>query len=484
MTQYEEYLQMKNRGIDADGETALATRNISVATARKCGISNDGPLILFPLGYQTPLPDRFKAINPSTKGQFFSDKSPLLADDEEYHAPFFNQQDFMDKESITITEGEWDCLSWMELGYSNIVSIPNGANCVKGLFNHWYKWVTSFKKVYINFDNDTAGRKAVEEVKAILPKERVFVVYTPEKDMNDALKRGITCEEVDGLLSNAQRYHPSGVVHISEISLDDVLKATPKGLRTHYPLFDKILGGLRSGELTCIVGDTGVGKTSFGLQLVHKVVNDKHTCWLSSQEMSKEKLLKKVYGMQIAHTIFDEETILSEGEKAHLRTWIKKAPLYVDPDAPAMSLVSVAENLSYLKNVYGVKVVLIEDIGYLQSTAKGSNAAEKFEDAMKQLHAYAVNLNIHILLVCHLKQTENDKGEVFMSQIKGSSAIKQYADNIVAVQRMDRVDKSEKWMGIVKVTILKNRNFGEEGTVLFKYFKEKGVYEECLKNSN
>ena len=92
---------------------------------------------------------------------------------------------------ITITEGECDAMAAYGLQGSKwpVVSLKNGAAGAVKDVKASLEFLEKFSKVYINFDNDKAGREATKKVAAILSPGKVKIVTLPEdiKDANDCL---------------------------------------------------------------------------------------------------------------------------------------------------------------------------------------------------------------------------------------------------------------------------------------------------------
>ena len=63
---------------------------------------------------------------------------------------------------LYIQEGEGDCLSVIEAGYTNVVSVPNGSQNMQWIEENW-DWLSQFPKIIIWSDNDEPGKKMRKE---------------------------------------------------------------------------------------------------------------------------------------------------------------------------------------------------------------------------------------------------------------------------------------------------------------------------------
>ena len=81
----------------------------------------------------------------------------------------FNMDKVNISEPLLITEGEFDCLSAIEAGFKNAVSIPSGVNSTNQWITSNWTFIEQFEEVIIWFDNDEAGIKGAREVFNRLP---------------------------------------------------------------------------------------------------------------------------------------------------------------------------------------------------------------------------------------------------------------------------------------------------------------------------
>ncbi len=90
--------------------------------------------------------------------------------------------------TLIICEGQWDALSWIQLGYP-AVSIPSGASNDEWIGEDW-NFLNRFSEIYLDFDDDEVGHEAEARVRGRLGYERCRRIQYRFKDANDALKAG------------------------------------------------------------------------------------------------------------------------------------------------------------------------------------------------------------------------------------------------------------------------------------------------------
>lgn len=121
-------------------------------------------------------------------------------------AYFMNWQNVEDKNYLIIVEGEIDLLSAIEVGFNNVVSLPNGVSNLKCIDTH-KEWLKDLKKIIIATDNDSPGREAKEKI--IDKLKNKDVLYTVElgeyKDFNEVLQSENGKEKLKEIISKSKK---------------------------------------------------------------------------------------------------------------------------------------------------------------------------------------------------------------------------------------------------------------------------------------
>ena len=171
--------------------------------------------------------------------------------------------------SIIITEGEIDALSFMEAGFDEVVSVPNGAS--KGVNNLKYiensaAALTKAKKYYLALDKDEAGEALLKELSRRLGKDKCFVIDYPDdcKDANDVLvKYGV--KKLQDCHVNSRPLPIEGVIEARECK-EGLYKLYDYGVDRGDQLgvtgFDTLLS-FKTSMLYIITGIPTHGKSSF-----------------------------------------------------------------------------------------------------------------------------------------------------------------------------------------------------------------------------
>ncbi len=96
---------------------------------------------------------------------------------------------WMQDNEVLLCEGEIDELSYIEAGFLNVSSVPNGAGSTNLQYiDNCYKYFENKDKIYLSIDNDEAGEKLQKELIRRLGAERCYLIDLGDyKDANEAL---------------------------------------------------------------------------------------------------------------------------------------------------------------------------------------------------------------------------------------------------------------------------------------------------------
>lgn len=381
--------------------------------------------------------------------------------------PLYVPQQSKDKSHIIICEGEVDALSWNAAGFHAASIVRGASGAVKDVKEN-LAYVLSYSTIYIAMDSDEPGRKAADQLADILPPTRWKRIELPYKDANEAhMTLGLEAWKgfAQGAIEVSRGATRSTVTHLGDLKVEDAYKSL-EGYKCGFKAIDETLHGLRPGELTIMTGDTGCGKTTLSLNIITRIAKEAPV-FIASQEMSWQSLARKIMAQKGLAFGSGKQPVIPTA----IKEWIKKSNIYLNPEGSEITLASLKKDLDFAATIGGIKVALVEDLGGL--TAGVSEGYEAYEIVCRELRATAQRLGIHIMLVAHLKQTGGE--ELSLHQLKGSSGIKQLADNVVGVIRLNRSDAAKSG---TKLRVLKNRVFGVEGEHNMTYNADTETYAD------
>lgn len=460
-----------------EGREFLVSRFLNIPTCEKLGIVSGGGYIYFPFkvnGKVVRWKRRSMTDKKDTRFNTLEGKEK-----EDFRMPFYNQQIWPTNDYLIVTEGEFDCVALFALKGCNVVSLPNGAGSIESTFRNQYEYLQKFDKIYICTDMDSAGEEAAKKAMALIPPAKYRRIVLPAKDANEWLMKNPDLEfkDLDQLMINSQCIENKAFTNMLDLD-DSMYETVDFGISTGWECLDKVVGGYRKGELTVISADTGSGKSTLCVNILYNLARQNVGLWINSYEMSpftiSRKLASLVLNKKMKFQAFDPIDI------KNYKQWLSEHKCFINESNSSVDMATLRKQFEYAVYVVDTNYIFIDHFDYLHSSGKKSSQLENIDDAIRGLHTLAMEFNVCVFLVVHPKQLPKGVTEVTLNDLKGSSAIKQYADNIMIIRRMDRSDPTETCK--VKINICKNRLFGTEKTISLKYNPQSDRYEEYIKD--
>ena len=368
--------------------------------------------------------------------------------------------------TLVITEGEMDAMSIYEAqpNYYAIVSIPNGAAAAKKAIQKSYEYVNSYEKVILCMDNDEAGHKAAIEAAGVLPPGKAYIGFLSDyKDASEALQAGET-EAIRELLSfGHKQYQPDGIVDAKTLL---ELVTTPSPPSDHdYPFdgLNKLLHGIRYGELVTITAGSGVGKSSILREICADLLSKGERCGFLALEESNRRTalgLMSVAARKSLHLGEQQRSELTEIFDNTIANW--NLHLFdgfgsYDPD-------HIYNRIEYMAAGLDTKVIFLDHLSILLSGLEGDER-RMIDTTMTRLRSLVERTGISLFLVCHTTtppngQSHEEGGRVQLRSLRGSRSIGQLSDAVIALER-NQQSGSER--DATTIRVLKNRHSGEVG---------------------
>ena len=369
----------------------------------------------------------------------------------------FNMDKINISEPLLITEGEFDCLSAIESGFKNAVSIPSGVNGTNEWITSNWTFIEQFEEVVIWFDNDEAGIKGAREVFNRLPNASVKIVRCEvANDINELLhKYGKLA--VLKQIEKASTPVLEGVATLDMIEDFDVHEA--ETLKTGIDYIDEKLIGMVFGSLNVLSGRNGSGKSTILNQIyIAEAIAQGYKTFLFSGELIGGNV--KYWLLQ---TLANEEQFAEytakDGHKYKKVTIQSKEKIVNDMkdrfflyDSDDYRIEAIIEKMTILAKRYGVRVFVIDNLMTVESSLKDKYEAET--DIVKKLKNFAKKYNALVHLVAHPRKSMND--EIEKDDVAGSANITNLADYVTTISRAK--DDEVEYDAILK--ILKNRHTG------------------------
>lgn len=410
-----------------------------------------------------------------------SDTAPLL----------FNMNRINVNSPLLICEGEPDCLSAIEAGFKNAVSVPLGSSNL-----HWIdenlEWLDQFESIIICADNDDAGVKMQKECVPRLGSWRTKVVDIPAipigntgrvtKDLNEIL---YVCgkDKVLELILDAKDSPVPSVADLSDVEpteYEDV-----DGVTTGLKAIDDELMRLFFGTLTIVSGQPGSGKSSLLTQLACNSLNNDISTWLFSGELPNG-VEKSWFNYIFAgpRNITDaisrrgnpykkiSTTTLAEINKTYKGRW------HIYRDDYDNTLDKLIASMTDTVRKYGARCLILDNFMCID-TETSEEELRSQTDTIKKLIEFAKKYQVAVILVCHPRKMDAGTN-VGIYDIAGTSNIVNLAHRTIGLRRVTDAERenaakySEKRRQLLKydviVTIVKDRMFGRQNIDVGLYY--------------
>ncbi len=304
-----------------------------------------------------------------------------------------------DKLFLTITEGEEDAMAIAQVQGCQfpIVSAGSSTGALEVLKAN-LDWISKFKHVVLAFDNDDAGKKAINKILAseLFEPGKFKIIEWPLKDANDMLRAGKQKEILDCIF-RAKVREPAHIVSVSPI-IDKVLEQPKFGLEYPWEQWNKWTYGLRFNEITTLVGPSGCGKTEIVKDIVSCLL-DQMNVGVFSFEQSPADTIRRYVGSKMGLKLqkpgeaWDAEEIRRLAMEFDNRVFLYDFNGKVDID-------DIFSSIRFMAKAKGCKWFVIDNLKSLKVVMDKGQCA----DFAVRLKALVKELNIHVMLVSHVNK--------------------------------------------------------------------------------
>lgn len=323
---------------------------------------------------------------------------------------FWGQDRYPAGDTITITEGEEDRMSVIEImGDYPTVSVP-GASPSKDFWENAKAYLSNWKKIVLSVDNDGAGTELADKFYRLFP-GKVYRVNHGQfqgqfKDANDFLQKGARAQ-YKAAWWNAQKVKPENLLCTTE----DYLKLyndTPnyEYFETGIEELDAKMLGIHKGAFTVVLAPTGVGKTEFFRYLEHRILSTTDYTFAAchGEETQLRSLLGLVsYDLQLNVTRKDliDNLGVEEEVKASIERISKDERVYQFKIRSDDNVDDIVDQVRFLAEGMGVDFVFIEPIQDFVSGFTTSEKESRLTDLVNKLKMLAPELNVGVVVVAH-----------------------------------------------------------------------------------
>lgn len=355
------------------------------------------------------------------------------------------------REFVIIVEGEIDAATWVECGYLNVLSVPNGASKGKvpklEYVDNCWEELSAVPRILIAVDADEAGELLKQELIRRLGAERCCTVVYPGgcKDTNEVLmKHGR--DAVSSLIKTAKDVPIEGVMMLSDME-DEADYIYNYGYPTTQKLgweLDKHITWM-PGDTTVVTGIPNHGKSTWLNSVIVELAHQHN--WLIaifSPEKNRgafiiAELASILIGLPAYRT--DPHQKMSREEWNKAKEFISEHFLFVKTSGIDLTLDGLLGIGAQMVKRYGINGYVIDPWNYVETDIPyGQTETIWLGNQLSKAGDFAKSMNVHLWFVAHPTKMEKDKKThkylvPTMYNISGSANWNNKIDNGICIYR-------------------------------------------------
>ncbi len=534
---YTEYYQKCTARLeDASAISFLKARGITLETAKRYSLGYD-PSWISPTVIQNqeakgsswrPQPVQ-KIIIPTSANAYIA--RAMQQDDSMRYANtgkpvLFNAKALYEgHRAVFITEGAFDALSIIQCGAAAVGL--NSTSNIHALLRYLNEKSTE-SILLLALDNDTAGRKATEELQTGLDQLHIRYQVTSicgnGKDPNEALQRdkeAFTAAVRKAIESIPTPELPMSYDHkphntsqyIDNLLIADIGRMKAAGSRkTGFPVLDKLSNGLYAG-LYVIAATSSLGKTTLALQVADNLAAAGHDILFFSLEQSRLELITKSFSRLLKQEKNESVSSLTLRTGADPDNLQAAAKLYKSKIGDHMNVIegNFGCNIDYISayvreyiSKNGTSPIIFVD--YLQilqpsPTLKSTNTREAVDQTVTALKRLSRDYGLTVFIISSVNRA-NYMQPIDFESLKESGGIEYTADVVWGLQlqcldeekftkqnnlkeKRDRIKEAKaESPRQIKLVCLKNRYGISNFDCDFAYYPECDLYTQETEGFN
>lgn len=403
-------------------------------------------------------------------------------------------------DTMVITEGEIDALSFHEAGFNAVCSIPDGApaanaNSYHNKFDFLRPAEEAIKrhaKVILATDADVPGQKAEIELARRIGAEKCYRVHYPTgcKDANEVLvKHGKT--GVSDLIKNASPYPIKGVFSPLDLKaevLNLYEKGPNRGVSTGWRNVDEFYT-VKTGEMTVVTGIPGAGKSNVVDAIMVNLMQSHDWAFavFSPENWPVERhlqtLLEKVMRQPFARPgqyAYKRESPLMRMSRDQVEDGLDLINKYFHFIVPADEIASVDVILAKAKLAvcrHGIKGLVIDPWNEIEHDFGNLREDQYISMQLTKIRRFARLNGVHVWVIAHPKNLRKDENGAYqppsMYEISGGAHWRNKADNGICVHRPDFKSSVTEFY----IQKIRFREVGKLGMANLIFIMDTGRYE-------
>ncbi len=390
----------------------------------------------------------------------------------------YNIDSIKDCDTAYLVEGEGDCLSFIEAGIDNVISVPNGANKNLEWLDDFMEWFDDKKTIYIAVDNDEKGVMLKEEMVRRFGPERCMIVNWSDgcKDANDQLRK-YGKESLRNCVDAAQDVKVGGIYYLEdyEPNLDMLYhNGAPKGCTVGWPNLDELIS-FTTKRIMIVTGIPSHGKSQVMIEIAVRL-NMRYgwkAAFFSPESMPMESHAQELIQVLIGKSFNSNYLHMSESEYQMGKDYVRTNFFHIMPE-DNQTIATILEKAQFLVRRRGIKVLVIDPYSSIDTDFGNQSETNYIRAMLEALRNFAIRNDLLVCLVAHPTKIRKDKdndGIPTMYDVSGSAHFLNKSDYGIVVYRDFDNDTT-----LIKVEKVKSRFLGHKGEAFFKFNINNGRY--------
>lgn len=388
---------------------------------------------------------------------------------------FYNLDGIKNQKEIYIVEGEMDCLTMVQMGYSNTVSVPNGANTGKNnlqYMDNCYQYFEEAEKVYILTDNDAPGEKLGDELARRIGIEKCWRILLGEfKDVNEQF-----CKVGKIDLSDCRPFPITGIYGVQDHweAMMHILKhGFPQGWKPRGTLGNHV--SFHPGYKTIITGIPGHGKSEVLDQILIQMCIDYN---LRGGFFTPENWPSELHLIKLVEKLVGKKGVRCTGmELDRARVFLTDRVFWVYPEE-GYTLDSILIKMRQAVLKFGINWYVVDPWNKLEHQYTDSET-KHVSECLDKIANFNQKNGTHSFIVAHPTKMKfnHDKGCYEMPglyDISGSANFYNKADIGITIYK----DPDQAFRNLVAIQKVKFKFWGEIGQVSLSWNPDNGRYDE------
>jgi twinkle protein len=406
----------------------IEVRGISVELAEKLGLATvkdrDGYWLTVPYTEQGKVINH-KYRQTVDKRHRMDTGAPLLL----WNVDALSHPDVLAGSPVIITEGEWDALAAMTVGFEHVVSVPNGApseqtETPETAKRYEFIWrnlsqLDQVKSFILATDGDAPGRALAADLASLLGADRCRFVTYPDscKDLNEVLMLH-GHQGVMKVLNAAKPYPIAGLFTLNDFPPERELTCWPTGIR---PLEGSMF--VIPGTLTVFTGFANIGKSTVLSSIIAKQIEDGRGVCVAPFETDIRILRDSIRQCLMRCSTFEMRKALNAAVEQAMQDKLSIIYQSVDEDEE-MDLDRFLELCRVAVVRDGVKMIVLDPWNELEHKRRRDETETEYTNrALRAMRRFADRYQVAFWVVAHpAKPMPGASGAPKGYQISGSAA--------------------------------------------------------------